>query len=321
VIFLKTTPFHAKDFIETAEGLCFAIVQNGTEQGRALCFLRYVYQNKQWQKVGTVQANQLLQTDYPQYLYYSKVLDAHLHAVEIAKITRHHQPQQRLQALLDLSGFKKPTGLDAVHTDLIALCQLFQHSGINLNHLGITGSLLIGAQQASSDIDLVIYQRETFQQARQITEALIKQKKLTCLTRQDWLEAFARRDCELSFADYVWHEQRKYNKGMINQRKFDLSLLAETQENTEPYSKQGMITLTVQIRDDAYSFDYPARFLLIHPEIKEILCFTATYNGQAQTGEWVEVAGQLEISAAGEKRIIVGSSREARGEYIKVLHS
>jgi hypothetical protein len=313
--------FYAKDFIETTEGLCFAVVQNGIEQGRVLCFLRYVFIDKQWQKINTVQANQFLEQRYPHYLYYSTALDASLHAVDVAKITQHHQPKQRLQELLDLSGFKNLTGLDAVHFDLIALCQLFQQSGINLNHIGVTGSLLIGAQKSSSDIDLVIYNRASFHQARRVTETFIRENKLTALTQQDWMDAFERRNCELNFADYVWHEQRKFNKGMINQRKFDLSLLQESQKTSEPYSKLGMITLAVQISDDCYSFDYPARFLLTHAEIKEILCFTATYNGQAQTGEWIEVAGQLEVSDAGKKRIIVGSSREARGEYIKVLVS
>jgi predicted nucleotidyltransferase len=311
--------FYAKDFIETGDGLCFAVVQNGVEQGRVLCFLRYVYWDNHWQKISTEQANQHLKECYPQYLYYSEVLDAFLHAVEIEKIIQHHQPKQRLQELLDLPGFKNLEGLDAVHSDLIGLCQLFQQVGINIDDVGVTGSLLIGAQNPDSDIDLVFYDRAVFQQARQVTESLIKENKLQALTAHDWEEAFARRDCELDFADYVWHEQRKYNKGMINQRKFDLSLLVETQEASEPYSKVGAITLTVQITDDRYGFDYPAQFLLAHPEITAILCFTATYNGQAQTGEWVEVAGQLEISATGDKRIVVGSTREARGEYIKVL--
>jgi predicted nucleotidyltransferase len=156
---------------------------------------------------------------------------------------------------------------------------------------------------------------------RHVTKTLMKKNKLTTLADKDWADAFARRDCDLSFTEYVWHEQRKYNKGMIHQRKFDLSLVAQAIETIEPYAKRGMITLTVQILDDSYGFDYPARFLLAHPEITEILCFTATYNGQAQTGEWVEVAGQLEVSASGEQRIVVGSTREARGEYIKVLTS
>jgi len=35
--------FFAKDFIETAEGLIFALVAPGLEEGKALCFLRYVH--------------------------------------------------------------------------------------------------------------------------------------------------------------------------------------------------------------------------------------------------------------------------------------
>lgn len=309
--------FFAKDFIETAEGLIFAVVQNGVENGKVLCFLRYVYQEKQWQKVNTTQANQLLQTRYPDYLYYSRVLDANLHAVDVEKIIRHHQPKQRLQTLLAYSDIEN----DSVIADFRALCQLFQTANVDLAQIGVTGSLLIGAQKLSSDIDLVVYNRATFHQTRTLTKTLIEENKLSALSEADWQEAFARRDCDLDFAAYVWHEQRKFNKAMIQQRKFDLSLLAETQEHTEAYSKLGAITLTAQIREDVYSFDYPARFLLDHPEIKEILCFTATYNGQAQSGEWIEVAGQLEISNSGKQRIIVGSSREARGEYIKVLSS
>jgi hypothetical protein len=313
--------FFAKDFIETTEGLCFAVVKNGVEQGRVLCFLRYVYVDSRWKKLNTTQANQLLTERYPHYLYYSKSVDAYLHGVEENKIVQHYQPKQRLQSLLDLSSFKKPTGLDEVSADLIILCQLLQNSGIDLHPVGVTGSLLINAQNPDSDIDLVFYNRNSFQQARQVSATLIEQQKLDALTEQDWQDSFQRRDCELNFADYVWHEQRKYNKALINRRKFDLSLVLETQEAIESYSKLGSVTLSVQISDDRYGFDYPAQFLLNHPDIQEILCFTATYNGQAQTGEWVEVAGQLEISEEGNKRIVVGSSREARGEYIKVLHS
>ena len=69
----------------------------------------------------------------------------------------------------------------------------------------------------------------------------------------------------------------------------------------------------------ARPFDYPARYRLDHNEIVEALSFTPTYNGQAFTGETVEISGVLEESGDGCRRIIVGSSREAPGEYIKVL--
>jgi hypothetical protein len=71
--------------------------------------------------------------------------------------------------------------------------------------------------------------------------------------------------------------------------------------------------------DDARAFDYPAEFKIDHKEISSIVSFTATYTGQAVSGEVVEVSGVLEQSEQGVKRIVVGSSREAHGEYIKVI--
>jgi len=304
--------FYAKDFIETTEGLRFAVLKNDTEQGKVLCFLRYAFLEGTWKKVATQEANQLLNNHYPQYLHYSKVIDAHLHAVDSKDIFKHYSARQQLQHLLQQSP------QDQVCKDLHHLCDLFAENGLDLNHIGITGSILTGVQKDSSDIDLVFYQREHFQHARQIIQTLIQQQKLNPLTQQDWQESFQRRACDLSFDDYVWHELRKYNKALINSRKFDISL-SQQDANDKHYYKKGKIVLKVKVIDDRYSFDYPAEFLIEHPEIKTIVCFTATYNGQAQTGEWVEVSGQLEISNENEQQIVVGSTREAEGEYIKVI--
>ena len=52
--------FLSKDFIETAEGLRFAVVVNGIEQDKVLCFLRYMHTSEGWLKVDTEQANELL---------------------------------------------------------------------------------------------------------------------------------------------------------------------------------------------------------------------------------------------------------------------
>ncbi len=307
-------PYLAKDFIQTAEGLCFAVVKNGLEHGKVLSFLRYVNRTTHWQKLNTEQANQWLAQHHPQYLHYSKSLAAQLHAVACEKITQHYQPTSRLQHLL------QHPNPDPVVADLQALCHLLQASGLDLSEVGITGSLLIGAQHLDSDIDLVFYHRDRFQQVQQYIAQLTAQQKLTPLTTEDWHTAYVRRDCSLTLADYIWHEQRKYNKGLINKRKFDISLVNLTDDKPVIYQKQGLVTLTAQVSSDEQGFDYPATFQIIHPHIQTVVCFSATYNGQAQTGEWIEIAGQLEQADDGLQRIVVGSSREARGEYIKVLH-
>ncbi|MFA5982556.1 MAG: hypothetical protein WC782_00925 [Methylococcaceae bacterium] len=304
-----------KDFIETAEGLIFAVVDYA-EQDKVLCFLRYIKQNAGWKKLATESANAYLQQHYPGYLYHSNILDADLHALNPHQIVQHHQPQQRLQQLLHLSH------PDSIQADLIRLCQLFQNQGIALSVLGVTGSLLVGLQTASSDIDLVCYERAVFQQCRELIQALMAKALLQPLSEPDWLEAYQRRACALSLDEYIWHEQRKFNKAMINGRKFDLSFVATSaQAQQTVYQKHGKIQLVCQVSDAAKAYDYPAEFSLSHPSIRTFVSFTATYTGQALAGETVELAGMLEENREGELRIVVGSSREADGEYIKVIQA
>ncbi len=306
--------FFAKDFIETAEGLIFAVVEPGLEDGKVLCFLRYVHEPCSWKKYQTVEANDFLEHNHPDYLHYSPVLDAHLHAVAVDRIVKHHQPKQRLQQLMQANRY------DAVERDFFQLCGLFQQHGLDLMQTGVTGSMLVGVQNPASDMDLVCYGREVFHQFRAITRKLIELGELQELNGQDWHESYARRSCELSFDDYVWHERRKCNKAVINGRKFDLSLIDDSPgSKAVSYQKCGAVSLQCRVIDDSHAFDYPAEFKIDHQQISAIVSFTATYTGQAVSGEMVEVSGVLEQSDQGVKRIVVGSSREAHGEYIKVI--
>jgi uncharacterized protein len=315
-------PYLPKDFIETAEGLCFAVVQQGTErcdgEDKVLCFLRYIRLDSnakgQWQKVTTEHANTYLKNNYPEYLYYSAVLDAQLHAVAIRRIIHRHCPRQRLQQIL----YNQQR--DKVEQDLFDLCLLFKQNGLDLTQAGVTGSILIGAQQQQSDIDLVFYQREIFHQARAITADLIDKKLLSNLNDKDWQEAYARRSCTLNLEEYVWHERRKFNKGLVNGRKFDLNFVDDVVNvESTTYQKCGEITVQCKITEDRCSFDYPALYSIDHEAISTVVCFIATYTGQAFVGETVEITGLLEQAEDGGKRIVVGSSREAPGEYIKVI--
>ena len=308
--------FLSKDFIETTEGLIFAVVRQGTERGKVLCFLRYIKDNLGWKKVTTERANAFLKQYHPGYLHYSPVLDAHLHAVAIDRIVKHHHPRQRLQQIM------QEDRQDAIERDLLQLCDLLQQYGLDLTQIGITGSILVGVQKQSSDIDLICYGRAVFHQCRAITRKLIEQGQLQELNDKDWQQSYQRRSCELSYADYVWHERRKTNKAVINGRKFDLSFIdGLVRSESISYQKCGVITLQCKVVDDTHAFDYPAVFKIDHEYFDAIVSFTATYTGQAVKGETVEVSGIVEQTQQGVKRIVVGSSREAHGEYIKVIRA
>ena len=290
------------------------MVDHTVEHGKALCFLRYIKDKPGWKKVATEAANAFLKQHHPDYLHYSPVLDAHLHAVALERIVKHHRPKQRLQQIMQANR------LDAVERDLFQLCGLLQQRGLDLAHTGITGSILIGVQQEQSDIDLVCYGRAVFHQCRAMVRDLIALGQLQDLDDSDWQESYLRRSCELSYADYVWHERRKCNKAVINGRKFDLNFIDDmARVDAATYQKCGAVTLQCRIVDDVHAFDYPAEFKIDHEQFGTVVSFTATYTGQAVKGETVEVSGVVEQTPQGIKRIVVGSSREAHGEYIKVI--
>ncbi|MDQ7089853.1 MAG: hypothetical protein Q9M50_04315 [Methylococcales bacterium] len=309
------TTFKVKDYVKTAENLYFAVIKEGVEKGRVLVCLRYIFQSGCWEKFETATATLFLQQNYPDYLYYSPSIDVEVHALPVEAIVKHYQPHDCLQTLL-----QQPTE-NAVINDLIAVCTIFSDNGLDITQLGITGSLLIGAQKSTSDIDLVFHDRAIFHQARQLARQLIARNQLQPLTQADWQHAFIRRGCELSFNEYLWHEKRKYNKVLIHNRKVDISLSQPAIHDPRTYSKQGPIVLTVKITEDSHGFDYPIRYSIDHLEISTIICFTATYSGQAKAGEWVEVSGQLEKSETGYQQIVVGSDREAKGDFIRVINS
>ena len=306
--------YQVKDFIQTREGLLFAVVHGEPELGRVLVFLRYAWTAEQWLKLNSDEANSYLLQHAPQYLWHSSLLDADLHAVPVNSIQRHYHPRQVLEEILASSSH------DPVLMDLKHLCRLLAEKDFNLKQLGITGSCLLGLQKHSSDLDFVCYQRSDFMRLRQVVEQLIIEAHCQSLTTHDWLDAFQRRGCvDLSLDDYIWHEQRKFNKGIIHQRKFDISLVNPSSEHCQHYQKLGYVTLTAHVTDDSAAFDYPACFVIDDAEIQEVVSFTATYNGQAQVGETIIAAGQLEMDGTGKKRLVIGSNREAVGEYIRVV--
>lgn len=310
-------PYLPKDFIETAEGLIFAVVSYQSHDGKVGCFLRYVKQDGQWGKVSTDQANKLLASHYPQYLYHSSQFDASFHAVDVRDIIQHHRPEDRLQASLS----HQRSGL--LEDKLAKLITILVQHGADCHYLGLTGSMLIDQQKQGSDIDLVVYGREQFHKARHALQQAQENEQLTALNDELMLDNFDRRASELDFDTFSWHENRKFNKAVIDQTKFDIGMVCTDDMSVKDqgqYSKQGIKTVTATVMNDDYAFDFPASYEIDDADTPYVLAYTHTYIGQALKGEKVEISGAVECDiATGECRLIVGSNREATGEYIKVL--
>lgn len=303
-----------RDFVVTHDGLAFAVVDEGVEDGRVLGTLRYVPDGQRLRKLGSDDAEALLRDRYPAYRYYSARLDVSVHAVPESHVVTHHSARARL------TEFWRAGGGDALQSRLVRLLAVFAEHGLAPSSLGISGSMLIGAHGATSDLDLVAYERQDFNRARAIIARGLDSGVFTALGEDDWRDAYARRGCELSYTEYVWHERRKDNKAMYEGTKFDLTLVTcqGKAATAARWQKLGGAQLRATVVDASAAFDYPASYRIDDPDIAEIVAYSQTYAGQARDGEAIEVAGIVEQDASGSRRLIVGAGREARGAFLRV---
>lgn len=305
-----------RDFIATREGLVFAVVDAIAEEGRLLCVLRYVPEGGTLRKLSTAAANAFLQRHYPQYLHYSERLDVALHGVPATAVQGHYRARDRMRSLSLLGG----RTADPLEQKLLRLLGLFSERRLDPASMGLTGSLLIGAQRPDSDFDLVTYSRESFAAGRAVIRQCIAEGGCDDLDEAAWRQAFDRRGSSLAYPEFLWHERRKGNKASFEGTKFDLSLVTPDPGSTPEvrWRKRGSMTLAATVVDASGAFDYPACYVIDHPEIRHLVAYTQTYAGQARNGEAVEASGTVEQGSEGGGRLVIGASREAPGAYLRV---
>lgn len=299
----------------------FAVVSDQLiDSERIISCLRYQPTSNGLKKLSTHQANHLLSKQYPEYLFYSEPLQVNLHAIHVTAVKTHYQPRPRLQHICN-------SPKDRLEILAAQLADFFYGRGVAPDSLGVSGSMLINAHDHNSDIDLVVFGRTQFHHARDYLKQLFKEQskqafissRIQPLNEDLWRETWQRRGSELTLQEYCWHEQRKYNKASIDGIKFDLTLVDDTTAVIKGYRKIGVQTITAEITDDSMAFDYPVCYQLNHPAISHLISFSATYAGQAFVGELIEARGVVEQAENGDCRLVVGTSREGAGEWLKVI--
>jgi predicted nucleotidyltransferase len=190
---------------------------------------------------------------------------------------------------------------------------------------GITGSFLVGLDTPESDIDFVVYGVENHRKAREIFENSSR-GNLCELKEEEWRRSYEKRFSghdTLNFEEYLFHERRKWHRGTMEGVIFDILLVRDRSEIGKPlppHERIEKIKLECTVTDATLAFDSPSVYKVEYGDerIKEVLSYTHTYAGQANEREEIEVCGFLEESKKGNCRVIVGTTREAQDEYIKV---
>ena len=184
--------------------------------------------------------------------------------------------------------------------------------------VGCTGSLLCGLANESSDIDMVVYGKHWFA-AQALVRQGIHDGRIEGLSEEMWQKVYDKRKPDISYDTFVLHEYRKWNRGQIDGTYFDILFTRSYDEiQSMPSGRgevEGMMTIEAKVTDASLAFDNPAIYKVEHEEVSRVLSFTHTYSGQALSGETIEARGVCE-QHGDELWLIVGTTREAHGEYI-----
>ncbi|MDH7510738.1 MAG: nucleotidyltransferase domain-containing protein [Methanolinea sp.] len=300
-------PIRLRDFIEDGDGWLYAVSTYDNSE-RAGCTLRYVPdeegdrvtgEGRRYRKVDFDEAFSLVAQKKPEY---SDVF----HRVPLSDIRRVLKPEEEISCI---------AARDARVRRLLSLFSLSRGS------VGCTGSFLCGLENETSDIDLVVYGDDWFRAVEMLRDATGR-GVLEPIDEAMWRRIYEKRKPELGFDEFLLHEKRKWNRGKIGTTYFDILYTRSYADALcVPHAKGRVLgrgTIEATVTDARFSHDSPAVYCVDHEEVSSVLSFTHTYSGQAREGEVIEARGVLE-EHGGDVWLIVGTSREARGEFIRSL--
>jgi hypothetical protein len=296
-----------RDFFQTRQGWIFAVSDYCHPHGiRSL--LRYVPDLKgereaggrRYRKLDFDDAYRFLRIKQPDWV-------ADLHQVPAEEIELTFPPSHAL------------LGLAQTDPRVKRIVQTLAGGGVPMQQMGITGSMLVGLQAPGSDIDFVVY-GPSWWKARDILARAKSNGEMDDLDEATWKKIYLKRKPEIGFEEFMIHEKRKGNRGMVEGTYFDLLFTRDWEQiQPQPRGRQaGAAQIEARVVNADFSFDSPAIYRLDHPEVKEIFSYSHTYAGQALPGERIEARGVLEETENG-LRLVVGTTREARGEWIRSL--
>jgi uncharacterized protein len=297
-------PLRLRDFIGDKDGWLYAVSAYDNDD-RVGCVLRYVPDGDGERVDGS--GRRFTKYDFEEaYALVARCKPAYaglLHRVPYDDVKRVLKPDLAIGRIAD------------THPRVKRLVDLF---GLPPGTVGCTGSLLCGLENESSDIDMVVYGKHWFT-AQALVRQGIRDGKIEGLSEEMWRKVYEKRKPEIPYDVFVLHEGRKWNRGQIEGTYFDILYTRSYDEIRSAPSGRGAVagkaTIEAKVTDAALAFDNPAVYSVEHESVSRVLSFTHTYSGQALAGETIEACGVLERHGD-EEWLIVGTTREARGEYI-----
>ncbi len=345
--------FRDRDFLRTKEGLFFCVVGPVHPSDRVISYVKYVpAEMGKWGRgrerfkriLGSYTIPSLLETfnmlnkDYPHYLFYSEVFKITMSAVPLEYMAEHYRPEEKLARLLQAPH------LDPLQRKLVEFASLLSDKGgIPLDFLGVTGSILLDIHRPEfSDMDLTVYGldnslaiKETLMEAYSQRDSAVQRLKKDAL--KTWCEHKAQR-YPLTFKEALRIYERKWNIGFFRGTPFSIHPVKLEHEVKERYGDRnyepmGSVTVRAVVQENVDCLFLPAVYGVRDTEIvkglkvedvREVVSYEGLYDNLARPGEPILVKGKLERvteAKTGQEyyRVLVGSPEGRGTEYIKLL--
>ena len=298
------------DYVETVEGLLFSVKGLHHPEGLVIAYLRYVPDSNGNRKRGSRsyrrvydldETDDFLRKHFPPYLNPIESKGLTLQSLPEDRIIRVYSPREHLRAL------EKPLSeLEATTVKFASVLSV--ESGVPLDKLGVSGSILIGLAGPTSDVDLVVYGIDA---GLKVYDAL---KRLR--VGRGWIRPY---DPE-TVKGVVWNrwgdarldpermaiiENRKVLHGLVDGRDYFVRLVRRPAEFEREVASRplGKVVIRGTVVDAVNSIFTPCTYHIedctfvnhsMEVEVTQLVSYRGKFTEQAVDGDPVEARGTLE---------------------------
>jgi hypothetical protein len=330
--------------VETIDGLIFTVKGLVHPCDRVIAYLRYlpdengnrIRNDVRYRRVYQFAEQQaILEKRFPHYLGNDPCLNISVQMVARDRIKKIYDPCQALGQICKKSG----KDCDQLEGQALAFAEIIQkEADIPLSSLGISGSVMLGLNLSSSDLDFIVYGREQccrvyaalgrlLEQGHQ-SGSLFKRLDTTEMAR---LHSSHRPDTPIPFDEFKRLQNRKVNEGLFNEIPYFIRFVPDHFENLEQYDDVrfeplGQALIKARIVDGKDRIFTPCRYRVekveclegeCQDDIFEIVSFRGRFSDQGRKTEMARARGSLERvipkAAPSYCRLIIGGSP---GDYL-----